>query len=125
MLALWRMSAPPESAPAGEEERDYGILIFKVAALTFAGIFGLLLIAWAVLTVGVPSPEKVCEHKMQLALQASQDAASPAVQSMLDRLRDNCVADKRRRIQLRGQLAYWRYASCVLSSETFAQSELC
>ncbi len=114
-----------DSKPEPEEERDYAILIFKIAAFGFIGCFGLLLIAWVVLRVGVPAPERVCDHKMELALKETEGSSSPAVQNMLDRLRDHCVDEKRRRIQLRGQVSYWKYARCVLSSETFADSELC
>ncbi len=130
MLAHVCMSDAPESTtaeskPEPAEERDYAIVIFKVAAYGFIACFGLLAIAWVVFRVGVPSPARVCDHKMELALKEAEGSSSPAVQNMLDRLRDHCVEDKRRRIQLRGQVAYWKYARCVLSSETFADSELC
>ena len=32
---------------------------------------------------------------------------------------------KKRRIQLRGKVAYWRYATCVLEATTFDDSERC
>ncbi len=108
-----------------EDTRDPAFVVLK-----FAGLFALVCllclgVAGAVLTFGPPKPAEVCAHKLKLATADTEGQDPETVALMLDNLRMGCVKEKQRRLQLRGKIAYWRYASCVLAADNYDASERC
>ena len=118
-------SSEPETPERAKPERDYAILVLKISGYTFLALLVFVAVSWGVFQTMVPSPQEVCAKKIELASVDAKNTNTPAFQSMIDRLRTNCVKDKKRRLKLRGQILYWQYASCVLEAETFADAELC
>lgn len=107
------------------DTRDPALVVLKIA-----GFLGLLCavalgITWAGLTLLPPDPAEVCAHKLELATRDTAQQDPETVALMLDSLRLNCIQEKNRRIQLRGKVAYWRYATCVIEATTFDDSERC
>ena len=115
----------PASAPSQNGERDYAVLLMKITAGTFGVLFAALAIAWIIFAVALPTPAAICEHKIGLALEGAAEPDSPATQSVLENLRTHCVKEKKRRLKLRGKVAYWQYARCVLEAKTYTAAELC
>ncbi len=108
-----------------EDTRDPALVVLRLAGVVAAVCVVALAATWAVLTWLPPSPAEVCAHKLKLATADTQGQDPETVALMLDNLRIGCIQEKQRRLQLRGKVAYWRYASCVMDAQTFDASERC
>ena len=85
------------------------------------------LAAGAYLVFAAPSPEAVCDHVIEVTLAEAEgtDLAPDTRKTLADRLRDACIRHKRDKLQLRGRIAYARYARCVTAATTLAEIERC
>lgn len=101
-------------------------MMSKVAKVTIGMAIGfiVLLIGLWLTFVRAPSPQEICDHKIQLALQ-ELDSQGPAAQALLERLSSQCVAEKQRILQLRGKIFYARHAKCVMKAKSFTASDRC
>jgi len=107
------------------DTRDPALVVLKIG-----GTIGLLCvvalgITWTALALLPPDPAEVCSHKLELATRDTAKQDPETVALLLDSMRLNCIHEKKRRIQLRGKIAYWRYATCVLEATTFDDAERC
>ena len=92
-------------------------IVTIVIALILAGL-------WAVY-VRAPEPEAVCEHKLQITLAESGGQHADAMEDLLDRIKADCVKEKRMLLQLRGKVAYATTAKCILAATTLSDAERC
>ena len=86
----------------------------------------------AVLAVGIfafwygwvkaPSAQALCDHKIDLVRAEAEDRDA---EPLIELLRQTCVDNAQRRVQMRGKLKYAVYARCVVKSKTLAESERC
>jgi hypothetical protein len=94
----------------------------KYAAIA-AGVFALCILTFWAVYVRAPSPEEVCQHKIDLVLEEAPEGtnAEPLVAS----LQKSCVSSAERKIQLRGKLKYANYARCVVAATELGEAERC
>ncbi len=97
-------------------------IFLGVAAGVVAGI-GFLHLRY----VQAPAPAEVCQHILDITVaEAGEQAMDAHTQdTLLDRLRLQCIQHKRDKIQLRGKIEYARYAKCVIAATALADIEAC
>lgn len=98
----------------------------KIASAAILALTATLFVLWFAF-VRAPAPATVCDHIMKVTLaEAEADGLAPDTQdTLIGRLRDQCVQHKLDKIQLRGRLTYAEYARCVMSKTTRAEIDRC
>ena len=94
-----------------------GVLITLVVAVF---VFWLLL-------VRAPAPATVCQHIIDVTVSEAGDSAMGADtrETLLERMKMQCIQHKKDKIQLRGKLEYASYAKCVMADQTLQAIESC
>ena len=77
--------------------------------------------------VRAPAPATVCQHIIDVTLEEAGDQgmAEQTQEALLERMKQQCIEHKRDKLQLRGRLAYARYARCVMGASTLRDIEDC
>ncbi|MBK8234443.1 MAG: hypothetical protein IPN32_10570 [Deltaproteobacteria bacterium] len=90
----------------------------RALSVGMLGAVGLLFGLWWAF-VRAPGPADVCEHIVEVTLRESGGAAmTPESESaVIGQLRERCMQHKLDKIQLRGRVAWARYAKCVMASD--------
>lgn len=96
----------------------------KIAGIVTT-VIALILVGLWLAFVRAPDPEVVCEHKTAITLAESRGEYAAAMENLLDRIKADCVKEKRKLLQLRGKVAYARQAKCILAATTLSEAELC
>ena len=92
-----------------------------VIVLVLAAIVGAL---WFQFVVAPPAHE-VCQHKSDVLVAEASGAHDEAVANLLDQYRLSCRKQADKTLQLRGKIAYARWAKCVMGSKTLSEAERC
>ena len=100
---------------------DMKVLLGTVMVLVLA------VVGFYLAFVRAPSPVVVCQHIIDVTVaEAGEQAMSKDTQqTLLERMKQQCIEHKQNKLQLRGRLAYARYARCVVSSTTLRDIEAC
>lgn len=109
---------------AAEELEHSKRLITKVAW----AVFGLLALATVVFWFGwvrAPSPERVCQHKIELVFQTVGAEQREGAEALVSQLELKCVQAANNEIRLRGKLVYAEFAKCVMAATSLDQAERC
>ncbi len=90
----------------------------RAAGLSVSAAVAGLAILWLAY-VRAPGPIEVCAHIIDVTHRESDAVGlAPDTQAMLDdSLHQRCLQHKHDKIQLRGRIAWARYAKCVLAAE--------
>lgn len=98
----------------------------KVASSVVLGLVLVLFAVWWAF-VRAPGPVAVCEHIMEVTLREAGDHAlsHESLSRLVGSTRDQCLAHKRDKIQLRGRIKYAEYAKCVMAAETLGEIGRC
>ena len=93
---------------------------------TLATIAVLLIVLWR-MYVTAPAPAAVCDHIIEVTLKEAGDQAMTAgtQDTLLERLRQQCIQHKRDKIQFRGKIEYATYAKCVMAASELQAIESC
>ena len=92
-----------------------------VITLVLAAVVGVL---WFLFVVAPPAHE-VCQHKSDILVAEAGGAHDDAVANLLDQYRLSCRKQADKTLQLRGKVAYARWAKCVMGSKTLSEAERC
>ncbi len=95
----------------------------RIVSLT-VGFVALVLAVLYVMFVRAPPPSEVCRHVVEITMREAQPG-SPAATALALQLEAHCVADKQRKIQWRGKLAYASQAKCIMAANTLEDIERC
>ena len=96
----------------------------KIAGVIVLSIVVFLTLVWFFM-LRAPSPERVCEHLMTIAVDEAGEGSPNAVNAYVDHLRLTCTREKRTKLRLRGKYHYAEHAKCIMRAETLAQAEGC
>jgi hypothetical protein len=96
----------------------------KVAAALSVAIVLAIFVFWLG-WVRAPSPQAICEHKVELVLATVGPEQRDGADALIDQLELKCVEAAERKIQMRGKIVYADYAKCVIAATTLAEAENC
>ncbi|MFO7565947.1 MAG: hypothetical protein R6X02_25110 [Enhygromyxa sp.] len=108
---------------AAEELAQTKKLVAKIAWT----VVGILVAATVVFWFGwvrAPSPEQICQHKIELAKAAGAEQ-SEGTEALISQLELKCVEAARNKILMRGKLVYAEYAKCVMAATSLDEAERC
>lgn len=108
---------------AAEELANTTRVVAKIAWIMLA----LLVVATVVFWLGwvrAPSPEQICQHKIELAKAAGAEQQAGA-EALISQLEARCVDAARLEIRMRGKLVYAKYAKCVMAATSLDRAEQC
>lgn len=111
-------------AKAAEELEHIKRLVAKIAWV----VLGLMTLATFVFWFGwvrAPSPEQICQHKIELVINTVGAEQAEGAQALVSQLELNCVEAANEEIRLRGKLVYADYAKCVMAATSLGEAERC
>jgi hypothetical protein len=99
----------------------------KVVAKVGWIIVAILAVATLVFWFGwvrAPSPEHICQHKIELAKSAGAEQRE-GTEALISQLELKCVEAAKTEIRMRGKLVYAKYAKCVMAATSLDEAERC
>lgn len=75
--------------------------------------------------VRAPSPEQICQHKVELVFATVGDEQREGAEALVSQLELKCVEAAQTEIRMRGKLVYAKYAKCVMAATTLDEAEGC
>jgi hypothetical protein len=108
---------------AAEELARTKTLVTKVAWAIVATLAMATVVFWLG-WVRAPSPETICQHKIELAKSAGAQQ-SAGTEALIGQLELKCVDAAKTKILMRGKLVYAKYAKCVMAASTLDDAERC
>jgi hypothetical protein len=100
----------------------------RVIAKVAWGIFAALVLATIVFWFGwvrAPSPERICQHKIELVFGTVGAEQREGAEALVSQLELKCVQAANDEIRLSGKLVYAKYAKCVMAATTLDEAERC
>jgi hypothetical protein len=100
----------------------------KVVAKIAWVVFALMVVATVVFWFGwvrAPSPEKVCQHKVELVFGTVGTEQREGAEALVSQLELRCAEGATTKIRMQGKLVYAKYAKCVMAATTLDEAERC
>lgn len=94
----------------------------RIASLAIVVFVGTLFALWWAF-VRAPGPAELCDHIIEVTVAEARqsDISQQAEADVVERTRQECIAHKRDKIQLRGRIRYAQYAKCVMAAQTLEE----
>lgn len=98
----------------------------RIASAVVLGLTLVLFVGWWAF-VRAPGPVEVCDHIVEVTLReaGSQSLEMETEARLLESTREQCIAHKLDKIQLRGRIKYAEHAKCVMAAETLSEIGRC
>lgn len=98
----------------------------RIASAVVLGLTLVLFVGWWAF-IRAPGPALVCDHIVEVTLrEAGRQALDIETEARLvESTREQCIAHKLDKIQLRGRIKYAEHAKCVMAGETLSEIGRC